>query len=100
MLHLLKIVHADPNALFLRCRESSVQIRFHECIENAARELGVRATRCVADRDITALEFAFYTVPKTIIRIPRSPLGWLSDKRFHALQSIIERCGYTTRDLS
>ena len=100
MLHLLKIVHADPNALFLRCRDSFVEILFRECTENAACELGVRTTRCVADRDITALEFVFYTKPKTIIRIPRSPLSWLSDKRFLALQSIIERCGYTTRDLS
>ncbi|MCI5662153.1 MAG: hypothetical protein MR371_07900 [Clostridia bacterium] len=100
MLHFLKILGAEGDFLSLQCREGDVQIDLKECAKNAARELGFPDTHCVADRDVTAFEFIFYTEPKTILRIRRGIFERLSYAHFCELDRAVRRCGYSTRDLS
>lgn len=100
MLHFLKVLSAEGDFLSLRCREGNVQIDLKECAKNAAHELGAPDTHCAADRDVTAFEFIFYTEPKTILRIRRGIFGRVSCARFREIERAVQRCGYTSRDLS
>ena len=76
-------------------------IDFAVCAERYG-EINGRRTTCVAERDITTLQFVFYTNPLTIVTfVPKHRWGKrAATDRFRALQKQILAYGYKTYDLS
>lgn len=99
MIHFQRLLRADSGVLLMQCKEGAIQIHLDECAKNAARELN-RATHCVAERDATALQYVFFTSPRTTLQIQRGLFPHRAYARFRALQAAIERCGYSSYDLS
>lgn len=77
-------------------------VDFQACAANAPIQKG---GNCVALRNAATLEFAFFTVPPTIVCFQAR--GWKKRfggqdgaKRFEDLQAEIEKYGYSTAELS
>lgn len=100
-----RIINVNKQRIIIRCKEGDVAIFFEECAKNYTYEkLFPNKRHCVGERDITKLEFVFYTNPKTIIMFKKSILNILTFKSpyndFNNLRKTIEKYGYRTFDLS
>lgn len=100
-----KILKVDNSGLLLKCENSDVFIRFDECAKNYAADKSCKSNKCVATRDITKLTFTFYTDHQIKVIFKKHFLKDLFPKnsavcKFRELQNIINRCGYTSCDLS
>lgn len=100
-----KAVDVNSDGMVVRYKDSEVFICFAECAKNFAIEESLETNKCVATRDITKLTFTFYTDPKTEIVFKRSIFktllfGKSAYRNFRDLQKKINRCGFTTYDLS
>lgn len=85
---------ADADGITAYCGLERVRIDFALCAQNFAAARGLSESRCVAARDAAALSFTFYTARKTTFVLR----GLLAARRFHRLQGIIARYGYSTYD--
>lgn len=81
-------------------------INFKECAYNFKKIEG-GSGKCVGEREIADLSFTFYTSPKPIMIkfIEKSKLiEWFTKgntvSRFHKLQKLILKYGYSTRDMT
>jgi len=100
-----KVVNVDNEGITLEYLNHNIYVCFEECAKNYAIEKSLKASKCVATRDITTLTFSFYTVPKTKIIFKRHLLKDLLLRQsavelFFSLQNAINQAGYTSYDLS
>ncbi len=96
-----RVMSINRDCLIILCKEKIVSISFADCVRNYAKEMGDQ-NQGIGTRDVTKLQFTFYTDPKTIIvwKKPRFFQFWRSYKKFIQLQKAIKLLGYQTLDLS
>lgn len=99
------ILDVDKEGITLAEGETKYYISFNECAKNYAIENTLKASKCVAIRDITKLTFTFYTTPKTKVIFKKHFLkdifyGKTATSKFLDLQRIINQLGYTSYDIS
>ena len=85
--------------------KTDIKICFDECAKNFDKENSLENSRCVATRDITKLTFTFYTQPKIRVVFKKHFFkdlvsGKSAVSKFLELQKAINKCGYTSYDLS
>ena len=61
-----RIIDVSKDGITLESAGEKIYIDFEECAKNFSLEKG-KVSKCVANRDITALSFTFYTCPQTRI---------------------------------
>lgn len=92
-----EVCSVTKRGVSLKKGRESVFVDFETC---AAHSPVKDVANCVAMRNESALEFAFFTAPPTIICLKKRGLKSLLDKnalrRFQELQATIERQGYST----
>ena len=101
----LGIAAVDKSGITLKTDISDVYISFDECIQNYAKENSLKMNKCVAVRDVTILAFVFYTDPKTTVSFKQKFLRGIFTRksaahRFWELQTVLNKYGYTSYDLS
>ena len=99
------IVSIDSTGITVKNGEADVVINFEECAKNYAKENSLENSRCVATRDITKLTFTFYTQPKIRVVFKKHFFkdlvsGKSAVSKFLELEKSINKCGYTSYDLS
>lgn len=99
------LINLDNDGITLRYHSNNIHIKFDDCAWNYAIENSLDKSNCVATRDISALTFTFYTVPKTKIVFKKHLIkdlffGKSAVDKFLDLQNAISQTGYTSYDLS
>ncbi len=96
-----EILTVDKNGITFKDGE---KVSFDECVENLKTANSLSGSKCVAERDITAVPpyFLFYTRKKLKLVFDCSGLFSKSKnkKAFINLQLKIQETGFTTYDLS
>lgn len=100
-----ELVDINKTGIIVKNQETKINILFDECAKNYADEKSIEMSRCVATRDITELTFTFYTRPKIRVVFKKHFIkdllpGKSAVSKFLRLQKAINKCGYTSYDLS
>lgn len=99
------VINVDNKGITLEHQNTNIYIGFEDCAKNYAIQKSLKASKCVATRDITTLTFSFYTLPKTKVIFRKHFLkdlisGKSAVSQFLHLQNAISQSGYTSYDLS
>lgn len=100
------VVKVNTEGIIIQKSKFNFKIKFEECAQNYANKKMISESRCVASRDIRKLCFTFYSDPQITIdfNLRISILNRFVRKvlihRFLKFQKIINKCGYSTYDLS
>lgn len=94
----------SKDGITLESAGEKIYIDFEECAKNFSLKKG-KVSKCVANRDVTALSFTFYTCPKTRIFFKKNFLkdliaGKSALRKFKDVQKAICEAGYTSYDFS
>lgn len=98
------ILKSERNELVLKIDGRNITLDLSKCATNWSKKANVKASKCVATRNIIEKSFVFQTEPQTKL-IFKNCL-WKGDflknsakQRFVDLQKTIESAGFTSYDL-
>ncbi len=100
-----EIMSMNKKGITLKHQDATIFVDFKECAKNFANENSLETSKCVAERDITALTFIFYMNPKVKVVFKKQFFknllsGKTAVQKFQDLQSFIIKAGFTSYDLS
>ena len=91
--------------IWLRSKETKSFLLLRSCVALANSQHGNNTNNCVGSRDITKLNFTFYSSPPVQIIFTKGIRSYIltgktAIQRFHLMEKRLNSLGYHTRDLS